>query len=441
MLGIIFVKPKWGTFLIWPILFTYPHGWWYYRQFLPLNIGVDDLFCIALFLAVLIQRNLLKGVRIRFSYAFWIISAFTVIATVANIAGSRDAPPFERILYVKAIMKFGVYWGLFYAVLHCIDDIHDLKMQFTMFSLGAVAGASIVIMQYFFPYQMEIFAAPIALEKVGFGFGTRGSGAFMNPNTAACVLCCSLMLVIAAMRLQKTIISRMVVYAFIFVLLTAMIVTRSRSGLMALGGTLVLMAFLGRGKKVAWLVITAIVVIGMAFAGARLLYTERIEDIYDPTTGVWGANVEGRIKTWSSYLETAMAKDYLLGQGVIQGVEKNGGESHNAYVSLLTVYGIGGALWGLIAVIIFFRRTFALRHFPDPLISTIGAGCIWALIAWGIYAMTADAISSQYPRYLLFYLVVLLDRGYNIAREQQEWLLYEEQATQPVLYPEWAEIY
>lgn len=440
-LVIIFIKPKWGTFLIWPILFTYPHAWWYYRQFLPLNMGMDDLFCIALFLVVLIRRNLLGGVPFRFSYAFWVISAFTVIATIANIAGSREAAPFERILYVKAIMKFGVFWGLFYAILHCIDDARDLKRQLTMFSIGAVAGASIVIMQYFFPYLAQIFAAPIVLERLGIDFGSRASGAFMNSNTAACVLSCSLMLVITAIRLQKTAISKMVGYAFVCILLAGVAVTRSRSGLMALAGTMVLMAFLGRGKKFAWLVIIAAVIISLSFPEMRTLYIERFHEAYNPQEKVWGENVVGRVETWLSYLKTATAKDYLLGQGVTQAAAKNVGECHSAYVSLLTVYGIGGALWALIALITFFKKASVLKRSPDPLISAIGAGCIWALVSWGIYATAADAITEQYSRYLLFYLVVLLDRGYNIAEEQQKWLLYEEETSQPVSVPVGAENY
>jgi len=439
VLCLIFIKPKWGTFLIWPVLFTYPNGWWYYHNFLPLNMGVDDFLCIALFLTVFIRRNFLGGVRLRLNYAFWTISAFTVIAAIANIAGSMDAAPVERIFYIKAILKFCVLWGLFYAVLHCIDDTHDLKMQFTMFSIGTIAGASIVILQYFFPYQTEIFAAPVALERGEVGFGVRASGAFMDANTAACMLGCSLMLVITAIRLQKTAISKMVVYAFICVLLVGIAVTRSRSGLMALVGALVLMAFLGQGKKFAWLVIIGAVVIAMTFAEARLLYTERIKDIY--SGGIWGANVEGRTGTWSSYLETATTKDYLLGQGMTSGITKNGMESHSVYISLLTVYGIGSVFWALIALIIFLRKAVVLRRSADPLLSTISEGCIWALAAWGIYGTAADAISAMSPLYLLFYLVVLLDRGHNIAGEQQKSLLYEEQVGQPVLYPEEAEIY
>ena len=51
----------------------------------------------------------------------------------------------------------------------------------------------------------------------------------------------------------------------------------------------------------------------------------------------------------------------------------------------------------------------------------IKAGCLWALLAWSVYALSADALSSQYTRYLLFYLIVLLDRASAIAQEAAPW--------------------
>lgn len=439
-LGIIFIKPKWGSLLIWSILFTYPHSWWYYHQFLPLNIGVDDLFCIFLFLTVLIRRNFLEKVPIRFGYAFWTVSFFAIVAAIANVAGSTNASSELRFLYLKDILKLGVYWGLFFAVLHCIDDVRDLKMQFTMFSIAAVLGAILVIIQNFYPYTTEIFGSPETVEK-GLRFGRRATGAFMNANVAASVLACSSMLVIAAIRLQKILISKLIVYTFLFILFVGVMLTRSRSGLIALGGGLVLMSFLGRSRKVAWFVIVAGLAVSLIFTGMREAYVERVQQAYDPTTGVVGTTVAGRFMTWSSYLKTATARDYLLGQGFRAGIEKNGMESHNVYVSLITVYGIGGVIWAIFALTIFFRKVFVLRSVPDLLIRATAGGCLWALIVWGIYAMAADALNAAYTRYLLFYLVVLLDRAYVIAMHQQEVVFYEGQTDQLSLYPEGVEVY
>ncbi len=62
----------------------------------------------------------------------------------------------------------------------------------------------------------------------------------------------------------------------------------------------------------------------------------------------------------------------------------------------------------------------------------VPSGCMWALVVWGIYAMSADAISSQYPRYLLFYVVVLLDRASAISRQTSSEVLWEDEYLEAV---------
>ncbi|HDS84755.1 MAG TPA: hypothetical protein ENN97_06130, partial [Phycisphaerales bacterium] len=174
---IIIAKPKWGSFLIWPILFCYPHGWWASRGFLPLGAGADDVFCIFLFLVVLFRRNLMEGVPFRFGYAFWTITSFVMIALVATFFGSRQAASYERILYIRDMLKLAIYWCLFYAIIHCIDDEYDLRRQLFMFSFAALLGASVVIIHSLFPHQLDWFLAPVVTRRMAEG-STRASGAF-----------------------------------------------------------------------------------------------------------------------------------------------------------------------------------------------------------------------------------------------------------------------
>ncbi len=415
---IIIAKPKWGSFLIWPILFCYPHGWWASRGFLPLGAGADDVFCIFLFIVVLLRRNLMEGVPFRFGYAFWTITSFVMIALVATFFGSRQAPSYERILYVRDMLKLVIYWCLFYAIIHCIDDEYDLRRQLFMFSGAAVAGAVLVIATYYMPYRLEAFLAPVTVEKGMADVGARASGAFMNPNSAAGTLACAVALMIASMKLSRHQWTKIISYGSIFVLFAAIMMTRSRSGFFALGIVLVLMAVAGRYKKVGWSLIIVGVVVGFFFVGARELFRERLGQIYDPMVGAWAQNVEGRFSTWSSYFETASARDYLVGQGSRRGIVKNATESHSAYVSLITVYGIGGLVWGVVILFLFLRKYTLLKEFPDPFIHVMASGCLWALMIWGLYAMTADALSSYYPRYVLFFTVVLLGRTYAIAQHK-----------------------
>ena len=339
------VKPKWGSYLIWPVLFTYPHNWWFQHQYVPLNIGVDDLFCILFFLIVLVRRNLFGRVRVRWGCAFWVISGFLWVASIAICSGAMGAPAFERILYAKDVMKLLVYWGLFYAILHCIDDIQDVRRQFTWFAIASVMGGAIVILHGLFPVRMSAWSNPLLLDIEG--VTGRASGAFLNPNNAACIMACSLAMVVTAIRLQRSFLSKLLVYGLCGFLLVGLLVTRSRSGLMAMLGTFCLMAVMGRNKRMAWMILLGSIVLGTFFAGMRHAVQERVATVYNSRSGTWGANVAGRVDMWLSYFQTATPQHYLLGQGHRAGIARNTSETHSAYVSILTVYGLGGLIWAM----------------------------------------------------------------------------------------------
>jgi O-antigen ligase len=233
-------------------------------------------------------------------------------------------------------------------------------------------------------------------------------------------------MIVTTIRLQRSFVSKLFVYGLCGILLVGLLVTRSRSGLMAMVGTFALMAVMGRHKRVAWMILLGSILVGTFFVGMRQAVQERVATVYDKGSGTWGGNVTGRVDMWVSYFQTATPQNYLLGQGHRAGIARNSSETHSAYVSLLAVYGLGGLTWALFAVSVFFRKVFRQEPYEDPLITIVRSGCIWALIAWGIYAMSADAISSQYPRYLLFYVVVLLDRASAIAVKESQAVSWEE---------------
>lgn len=416
-LFVMIIRPRIGTFIIWPILFTYPHSWWKYHGFLPLNIGYDDLFCVTLFVLTFVRRNLLDGIPIRFGYAFWAITGFSLILTIANLSGSTEPDAYVFHIYLKEVLKGLVFWCLFYSILHNINDARDLKIQVTMFAVASMLGGLIVIGQYYFPYQFLAWSNPDLIERYGVSSGERATGAFLNSNGAAFVIGCSLVMVATAVKLQKAFWAKVLVYSEMAVLLIAIMLTRSRSGLLAVGTAFGLMALWGNSKRVAWTMILGGFCIAMLAGTIREQYWERFRAV-QTATGGWSRNIEGRFATWQSYLKTATTKVYLLGQGQAQGIRRNGMESHNMYISLLTVYGIGGAIWGLVVWLLFMWYALGARNDPDPMVSAVAMGCIFSMAALMVYGLTADAITSNYSRYLLFYLVVLIDRIRHLRRER-----------------------
>lgn len=415
---LVFINPKWGSFLAWPILFTYPHNWWAQKQFLPMNMGADDLFCIGLFLIVVFRRNFMEGRPVRFGYAFWVITAFVLVAVIANLAGSLEAVGKDRLNLLKDVLKFGVYWALFYSILHCIDNKRDLHMQFITFSLAATAGAILVILQYSFPGRFDHWSAPIDLQR-GMVEGGRATGAFLDANSASCVLTCSIFLVAGTMQLRRARIAQIIFYASIAVLLIGVLLTRSRAGLLALVGAFSFMIVFSAQKKLAVLVLIAAVGVGLMFPVIRSEFAERVAKTYDSRSGRVGGNVEARFALWKSYFETAETRDYLFGKGFRRGIRLNGSEAHSAYVSLITVYGAGGVIWAGLALFGFQKKVRSLKTAHDPQLRITASACTLSLVAWGIYGLTADAISASFTLYVLFYLVVLIDRAGRFAERDR----------------------
>ena len=436
ILGVILFKPKLGTFLVWPLMLCYPHGWWTNMQLLPWNMGFDDLYCLVLFLVVIIRRNMSEGVPVRFGYAFWCITSFIIITIISIWSGSTYIPSVYRIFSIKDIMKEGVYWALFYSVLHCIDNVDDLTRQIKYFTLAAVAGAVLVILHKFFPRLMEPWTLVnvVGLQKTV--SLDRASGAFGNANSAACFLVCSLVFVITLIRLQRKPSSKVLFYSFVIVFLLAIMTTKSRSGLTALMGTFLLIGFFGKARLIAWLVIAAGIIVPLFASEIRGEFLRRIEDVYDPATGAVAINLLGRIDTWTGYLETMTGQTFFLGQGFRAGIQRNVMESHSAYVSLLANYGIGGVIWGIIGGILFIKKVRFLRFSADPLLATIASGCFWALLAWAIYGFASDAFSAQYSRYFLFYAIVLIDRAHHFDKGLEYADLESEIYYEPIDYPD-----
>ena len=179
------------------------------------------------------------------------------------------------------------------------------------------------------------------------------------------------------------------------------------------------MAVFSRSRTLALVVIFGATVVAAVFAEASGLFGERLTQAYMFDTRTPGENVMGRLATWRMYMTQSSVSNYLVGQGAAAGVAKFGMESHNAYISLLTVYGVGGALWAVVSLAGFVRRAKSALRSADPVLSAVAAGCMWTLLLWGIYACTADAISSSYTRYLLFYLFVLVDRAHALVGRER----------------------
>ena len=119
-----------------------------------------------------------------------------------------------------------------------------------------------------------------------------------------------------------------------------------------------------------------------------------------------------------SLLRDRHAQGVSVGPGPAGGITRNGSESHSAYVSALTVYGVSGLIWAIVSLIGFWRKARTGPEDEDPLTAIVKSGCLWAFVAWAIVCGDLGCHSApSIPAICCFMLVVLVDRASAIAKE------------------------
>jgi len=417
-LAAILVNPKIGLVLIWPLLFVYPHLYMQRLALLPWNIGVDDLFICVFFLVVLIRRNLLGGIPIRFGFALKGAVAFMAIWTVASLSGWSLEPHLYPIEVIKPVLKWGVYVLLVYSMVHTIDDERDLRrVAFVYVGSLTLAGVT-VILHKLFPSQMIIFTSEWVTELRGRGAGiARPMGSLGSANTGCAVLGMTVIFTMMLLRLRMTTGVRGLLISFIPVLLVAMVVTESRSGLMALGATLVVMCVLNRSRVYVGVLVAAMCLAVVFKPPLFLDVWERFSNVYTADAGgQWGANTEGRFKLWQEFWRQSTGQSLLLGQGRYVASYRAGGHSHSSYISALLVVGLGGAIWtaAFFGTLIARARRLALLRLPPC--DAIGAGVAWAMVAWLVAGLTLDMILTPNSTCVYLIYAAVIERAYVIAK-------------------------
>ena len=237
----------------------------------------------------------------------------------------------------------------------------------------------------------------------------------MNPNGAACILSATIPLSIASIKVTKNKIEKAVLIFAMIIIVAALYATQSRSGLIAgILGIVFLLARPGQ-RGLAIILIFLILAVGIVFSDARESFRERIVNVYSSKSETYDRNIMGRLDTWKSYFYTATPSIYVFGQGFDQGVKRNGMESHNAFISLITVYGAFSVMWFiLLSTRILYINSKVKNLQQGSVLRTAINGGLIAFLIWCIYGLASDSISSQYPRYVLFFSVVVTDKIYYL---------------------------
>jgi len=415
----VFVNPKLGVVLIWPLLFLYPHLYMAQQGLIPWNMGVDDLFICFLFLIMITRRNLFEGRPFRMGFAVWFALIFCFIL-IANSINGYMATHTSAIEFSKRALKGIVFVFFAYCIVNSTDHIDDLKRLVFAFSLFAAAGAVIIILMKFFPEPMKVFAYQRYIEHLEWNMTPPPSGAFGNRNSAAIVLDIAILSLVMTMRWDSKFFTRGVRWAAICIMVIALLFTRSRSGFLCLAIPIGLMTLYGKNKlrAVLFLFLGGSIFLLFFTSSTELFARFTSEDVAQGTAGFWSP-ILIRLEHIRDCFNNVSLSRLIMGQSSIADQILDNPVPHSAYFGILLIYGIGGVIWTVVLVWYMLKYSRILKRYPDDALSSMGAIVQWGILIFALYGVVGDPFSSYITRFTVFYLVILAQRGMEMIYEHQ----------------------
>jgi hypothetical protein len=418
ILALVFFNPKNGPVFLWALLFMYPHFYMWQRQFLPLNIGIDDLYIIVFFLAVVLRRNMIGGVGFRFGTVFWIIFLYFIVLVMTNVNSYVTVRGEEGARFIKSALKAITIVLLVYSLINTIDNVEDVKRSMFAFCFFSGCGAVLVILSNYFPHPMKAFTSPQIVLKMWQGVDMRPSGAFMNSNNAALIMGCSCLIITTTLKLKSRYFNKVLRVGILGLLIVAILMTLSRAGILGLAVPLSMMCLLGKQKRfgiIFLIVVLAAVILlpqvrGMLFARfeeggtSGLGFWRSLEQRYTSGMELW------RGVTFSRFLfGVSHQADYLLGNNY----------PHSFYQGLTLSYGLSGTIWTVWLVVFLYRKSKAMKNSANYQISAFGSAIRWCLVDFAVFGLAAGIFDNPYGVYTLFLLTVVAGCGYSFINDYE----------------------
>lgn len=416
--AVVLINPKIGAILLWPIIFVYPHLYMERLGLLPWNIGVDDLFICLMFMVVLVRRNLFGGVHLRLGFTMIGALTYYLIWVMAQFSGWYITPELQPVDVLKPILK-GIIFVLYaFVLIHTIDDERDLRRMAWTFTIFMTIAACTVILHRLFPGQFAIFSAE-RFERLRASAGQveRGVGSLMSPNTGAALLGMAVLFAIHVRHLVGSM-GRAALFACIPVLLLGMVYTGSRTGGIALGAAVALMAVVSRSRFYAW-GMCGVILLGIFMRPDMVFdYWDRLRLAYNPNAGALGEAGASRVWAWQQYILTATPQVWLFGQGETSPVLRIGLNAHNTYIAALFYHGIFGLVWLVAFFGVVAHRAFRLTRAAVEPYAGIASAVLWALLVWAFAGITLDLLITFAPHFVYLFFAALIERTYALARNR-----------------------
>jgi len=231
----------------------------------------------------------------------------------------------------------------------------------------------------------------------------------LGPAAAGLMVCLMVALGLGILlHRPQRLLHRALAVAGIILALAVLLVCKSRSAIVGLGGMFVLMSIISRRR----LGIVVLMVIG-ALVGTYFAYNNVGE-----LAGALGSRLESgvldeafdvRMEHWQTVVANPSPAILLFSEGLPALVRRLDVAPHNGYLDVIFLWGLGGIIifWMLYSRLFKWSRRVA-KEDPHPLSRGLAWGLIWATAAIAIYALTADPWYITNYRFATYFLLTIV---------------------------------
>lgn len=420
LLGLL--RPKLAILFFWPLMYCYPS--WLLFNMLPLNVGLDDLLLISLFIGSLIRS---RG-RLEVKWPFVMSILFCALFVLGDLASIAMGNLNIALLWQQWLKNLGLILFV-YSISSMTKTPEQISKMIYSLLFGAFLGAVFVIYYAIIPYAYNPFQIPYHL--LGHEAWTKQAlGPFGDTAIAGGVLGFAVLIGYFRIRFAKDRYKRPVIVIVTGVLLLGLLLSSSRSGWIFVLFPLVLSSLLSKQRVLGiFLLGTIIIVVFASLTYFRVFSTRMDATIYQITSGELHTVSSNRFEMWIEHLSKPSIKWLFFGEGfAIMG----GAHVHNNYLGILKNMGLAGVLfWFVYYVKVIKKSSWLKRYDPNSDMALLFQAVFWCYIGYFIYFMPATPAMWAPVRYIDFFLMTLICLRYEQVAKQYT---YQEKLDDEHLY-------
>ena len=411
--GVLIAPPRWTVLLFWPVILVYPQN--LLLGLLPSNVGLDDVFILSVGLRVLIspRRTVAKPV----------VSLALALALMQSLAEATGLLSYPDLLphMIKTSLKGIVFVSFALVCAQQIRTPKDIERATIAFLVALVAAFSVVLICFAYPSLAEYWEVSVReyghRVRAAGDASWRGFGPFSGPGSAGLMVCVAVPLGLGLV-LERQLPSRVrwLGLATLILGIAVLVVCKSRSSILGLGGMFFLMTLMSRRRSLI-VTIALISAVGAATYGSYGA-VEQVEQVRARLEDKrLDSDLEGRARGWQEIVANPSPAIVLFGEGLPALARRLNVAPHNGYLDIVFLWGLGG----VIIFIVFYTRIIewsraVARSDPSSLGRALAWALMWSTVATAGYALTADPWYVSNYRFVAYFLMTIVYVRYRAVR-------------------------